>query len=430
MVDTGKNVNKPELLAPAGNYEGFLACINAGCDAVYLGGSRFGARAYADNFTDEEIVSAIRYAHVFGVRVYLTINTLIKEKEFDGAVKYVKPFVEAGLDAFIVQDIGLMKVFSEYFPETQIHVSTQGFCTSSISADYFKELGATRVVLARELGIDEIKKIKAETGIEVETFIHGAMCYSFSGQCLFSSSLGGRSGNRGRCAGPCRHSYIPEFDGKKYDESYVLSMKDQCTLSILPELIDAGIDSLKIEGRMKKPEYAAFVTYIYRKYIDAYYEDRNFSFDPGDIHKLKSIYLRTGVQTGYYNTYNGSEMITMDNPAYAGSDDKLMAEIRAKFIDNQPKKSIDIKFEAHRDKPMLLQLSEGVHMVYEEGETPESAINRETTEYEVIKQLAKLGNTPFTSGEIIADIDPGLFIPVKTINELRRRTVEKLINAF
>ena len=258
-----------ELLSPAGNYNAFIGALNAGCDAVYLGGSRFGARAYADNFSDEEIIKAIKLAHINNVKVYLTVNTLIKEREYSDVIDYLRPLYEAGLDGCIVQDLGLIVRFKEFFPDMECHVSTQGFATGIESVKFYKSLGASRVVLARELSLDEIKKIKASVDVELETFIHGAMCYSYSGECLFSSCLGGRSGNRGRCAGPCRLPY-KMLDDKSGTDKYLLSMKDQCTIDIIPELINAGIDSLKIEGRMKKPEYSAFVTSVYRKYIDLF----------------------------------------------------------------------------------------------------------------------------------------------------------------
>lgn len=430
MVDRGNKKNRPELLAPAGNFEGFLACIKAGCDAVYLGGSKFGARAYAVNFTDDEIIYAIKYAHICGVRVYLTVNTLVKEREFEEVTEYVRPFVQAGLDAFIVQDIGLMKILIDIFPQTEVHVSTQAFVTGSFSARYFKDMGASRVVLARELTLDEIKEIKEEADIEVEAFIHGSMCYSFSGQCLFSSALGGRSGNRGRCAGPCRHSYIPSFDGNRFDESYILSMKDQCTLSILPMLIEAGIDSFKIEGRMKKPEYTAFVTYIYRKYIDAYLSGKEFKVSSKDLDACKRIYIRTAVQTGYYSTLNGPEMITLDNPAYAGSNDELLEDIRRRFIDNPPKKAVSVYFSCRTGENMSLSLVSDDKNVTVKSDVAEKAINRETTFQDVKKQLAKFGNTPFIGDNIEIILDPGLFIPVKTLNELRRKATEELINAY
>ena len=279
-------MRKVELLAPAGNYESFLGAVHAGADAVYLGGARFGARAYADNFTEEEVCRAIRYAHIYGRKVYLTVNTLVKEREFHDIYQYLLPFYEEGLDGVIVQDLGVFQAVGEWFPALARHVSTQMAVTGFRGAEYLRALGAERIVPARELSLAEIKEIKKRTDIEIETFIHGAVCYCYSGQCLFSSVIGARSGNRGRCAQPCRLPYRTP-DGSSKEEPlwksrlgrsngkhiYPLSLKDMCTVELLGELIEAGIDSFKIEGRMKSPEYAAGVTGIYRKYIDRYYED-------------------------------------------------------------------------------------------------------------------------------------------------------------
>lgn len=243
-----------ELLAPAGNPEGFYGAIHAGADAVYLGGERFGARAYADNFTAEEIIACIRYAHIWGRRVYLTVNTLVKETEFEELFPYLQPLYKAGLDGVIVQDIGVFCFIRDHFPGLELHVSTQMTLTGTYGAELLKEMGAVRIVPARELSLSEIRELKTATGLQVETFIHGAMCYCYSGQCLFSSILGGRSGNRGRCAQPCRLPFQVEHEGKTSAVCYPLSLKDMCTIEHIPELLDAGIDSFKIEGRMKKPE--------------------------------------------------------------------------------------------------------------------------------------------------------------------------------
>ena len=251
-------MKKVELLAPAGNTEAFYGAIHAGADAVYLGGNRFGARAYAENFSEEELVACIRYAHLFGRKVYLTVNTLVKESEFSEIYEYLEPYYRAGLDGVIIQDLGVFSFIRENFPGMELHGSTQMTITGEYGAEFLKEQGACRVVPARELSLKEIRRIKEATGMEIECFIHGAMCYCYSGQCLFSSILGGRSGNRGRCAQPCRLPY----SSKGQKECYPLSLKDMCTIESIPELLRAGIDSFKIEGRMKKAEYAAGVTAI------------------------------------------------------------------------------------------------------------------------------------------------------------------------
>ncbi|MDE6963990.1 MAG: U32 family peptidase, partial [Lachnospiraceae bacterium] len=283
-------MKKAELLSPAGNFEALKGAINAGADAVYLGGELYGARAYADNFTQDEILAGLHMAHLFGKKIYLTVNTLVKEKELDGLYDFLKPFYEKGLDGVIVQDLGVLRYIREHFPALPIHASTQMALTGSGGARLMMEEGVSRIVPARELSLKEIRKIKEETGLEMETFIHGAMCYCYSGQCLFSSILGGRSGNRGRCAQPCRLPY--KVNGGK--ECYPLSMRDMCTIRHLPALLDAGIDSFKIEGRMKKPAYAAGVTAIYRKYIDLYEKDReNYRVDRKDWETLNALYIRS-----------------------------------------------------------------------------------------------------------------------------------------
>ena len=407
-----------------------MACINAGCDAVYLGGSKFGARAYAQNFIDEEIVRAVKYAHVFNKKVYLTINTLIKEREFKEAIDYVSPFAKAGIDAFIVQDIGLISALKSQYPDVDIHVSTQGFATGVNSVKFFKDLGAARVVLARELSLKEISEIKDKVDIELETFIHGAMCYSYSGQCLFSSSLGGRSGNRGRCAGPCRLSYKPYVDGVKYEDCYTLSMKDQCTIEILPKLIDAGIDSLKIEGRMKKPEYTAFTTAIYRKYLDNIYENGKCIVSGKDMDNLRKMYMRSEIQTGYYYTSNGSEMISLNNPGYSGSDNSLMNMTREKYMNGIPKCIVSGFFYAHAGEPVSLSLYIDDKCVTVSGECPEISTGRPLTLADVKKQISKMGDSVFELNELNFDMEDNLFIPVSKLNSLRRRAVEELYDEF
>ena len=247
--------NKPELLAPAGSYETMKAAINAGADAVYIGGRLFGARAYADNPEDELLLEAVDYVHMRGRKLYLTVNTLLKDNELnDMLYNYLKPLYICGLDAVIVQDFGVMRFIQEHFPKLHIHASTQMTITGALGARFLSEQRqVTRVVTARELSLEEISEIRDTCDLEIESFVHGALCYSYSGQCLFSSLAGGRSGNRGRCAQPCRMQYR-EAEGR---EGYYISPKDLCTIDILPDILEAGVTSLKIEGRMKKPEYTA-----------------------------------------------------------------------------------------------------------------------------------------------------------------------------
>lgn len=259
---------KAEILAPAGTYECFRAAINAGADAVYLGGSMFGARAFAGNFAEDELLKAIKTAHLYGRKVYLTVNTLLRNDEITRLGDYIRPYYEAGLDAVIVQDYGVFSVLRDSFPGLALHASTQMTITGKYGARLLKEMGADRVVTARELSVAEIRDIHDNVDVEIESFVHGALCYCYSGQCLLSSMIGGRSGNRGRCAQPCRLLY--GMNGG--NEAYLLSPKDMCTIESIPDILESGVYSLKIEGRMKSPEYVAGVTAAYRKYVDMYLE--------------------------------------------------------------------------------------------------------------------------------------------------------------
>lgn len=418
-------MKKVELLSPAGNYEAFLGAMNAGADAVYLGGEKYGARAYADNFTTEEIISAIRYAHIFGRKVYLTINTLMKEEEYSSLCDYLTPFYEYGLDGVIVQDFGAFLQLKEVFPKLELHASTQMTLTSALGISYLKEMGASRVVPARELSLAEIKEIKEKVDIEIECFVHGAMCYCYSGQCLFSSILGGRSGNRGRCAQPCRLPYKLKKDGK---ESYPFSLKDMCTISFLPKLIEAGIDSFKIEGRMKKPEYAAGVTAIYRKYIDMYYEkgEEGYAVDKEDLEQLSKLYIRSEIQDGYYYRHNGKEMITPQKPSYLGLDENLSNQIRKNYV--EAKKKIPVKMKGQfyvQDKARLMTSYKDIEVSLE-GDLVDVAKNRPMSQEDIEKQLLKVGNTVFECEKLEIHMDSNIFIPNKALNELRRCVLSKL----
>lgn len=453
-----------ELLAPAGSYEAFLGAVNAGADAVYLGGQQFGARAYADNFTAEEIVRALRVAHLYGKKIYLTVNTLLKEREMASLAEYLSPFYEAGLDGVIVQDLGVFCHIREQFPGLPLHVSTQMTVTGVRGASLLKEQGACRVVPARELSLREVRKIREEAGVEVECFIHGAMCYSYSGQCLFSSILGGRSGNRGRCAQPCRLPY-EIFEGKKRlsGSSYPLSLKDMCTLEYLPALLEAGIDSFKIEGRMKRPEYAAGVTEVYRKYIDLYYRKgaAGYRVEPEDMDRLRRLYIRSEVQTGYYERHNGKEMITLEKPGYEGCDEALLSEIRERYIREPEKIPVRIQARVIVGEPLRLRMeaageteggspekqsqhialtrncSDGARFAVEEGrpecerftvkimgENVQPAKKAPLSEGEIRKRLCKTGDSLLTVEDCEIVMEGACFVPVRALNELRRSAVE------
>lgn len=325
-------MKKIEILAPAGSYESLVAAINAGCDAVYIGGTKFGARAYANNLTEEDLLKAIDYAHLHNKKIYLTINTLLKEEEVEQELySYLLNYYEQGIDAVIVQDMGVMNFIHKYFYDLPIHASTQLSLTMAEGVDVLSELGVTRLVTSRELSLLEIKSISENTDLEIESFVHGALCYCYSGQCLMSSMLGGRSGNRGRCAQPCRMPYTLVEEGKvisNNEEKYLLSPKDICTLHLIPDLIEAGIHSFKIEGRMKKPEYTALVVSVYRKYVDLYLELGSYSYQEyltknkkafeQDVMMLMDLYNRGGFTSGYYENHNGKDMMANKRPNHSG----------------------------------------------------------------------------------------------------------------
>ena len=413
-----------ELLSPAGEYNSFLGAINAGANAVYLAGNMYGARASAVNFSNEELIKAIKYAHLFGKKVYLTVNTLTKTEELDKLYDFLYPFYINGLDAVIVQDIGVFLYIKEMFKDLDIHVSTQAAVTSLYGAKFYESLGAKRVVLARELTLNEIKDITG-AGIETECFIHGAMCYSYSGMCLFSSFLGGNSGNRGRCKGPCRQPY--KIDSK---EAYYLSLADMNTLEIIDKLIDGGIYSFKIEGRLKSPSYSAGVTSIYRKYIDFCLENPGVrpQIDNKDIEILKTLYSRTSTGCGYYERTSSPKMVTFEKGSYAKVDEKLEKEIIDKYIDSPKKIKINLEFSALCGKNAALKISLPDNSKSAEV-TSENIIEKgekiKSDTEDVKKQLGKLGNTVFEANDIKVNLDGG-FVPVQTIKKLRREACEIL----
>lgn len=409
--------HKIELLSPAGDVDCFYSALNNGADAVYLAGNRFGARAYANNFTEEQLIAAINYAHLFDKKVYLTVNTLLKDYEINELNDFILPLYCSGLDGVIVQDIGVISHLKKYFPQMEIHASTQMSISDIDGANLLKSLGVCRIVTARELSLSEVKNIIDNTGIEVETFIHGAMCYSYSGKCLFSSFIGGRSGNRGRCAQPCRLSY---------DDVYPLSMKDMVTLTYLPQLIEAGISSLKIEGRMKSKEYVSCVTGIYRKYIDLYYAaPESYKVDENDLKLLLDAYTRSGNCNGYYNMYNGKEMVTVDVPGYNGI--KELDEKIAKYVKaEQLKLEINSYGSFNIGKTAFLKLVYRNISICEYGDMVEMAENKPTNKETIERQILKTGDSDFRISEISIDVDNSIFVPISKINELRRRALTSL----
>lgn len=484
--------NKIEILAPAGSYAAFQAALRAGADAVYAGGTKFSARAGAENFSEEEMIKAIREAHFYGCRLYLTVNTLLKENEIDELYDYILPFYKNGLDAVIVQDLGVVEYIRTCFPELDIHASTQMTVTGVYGAKFAESQGMTRVVPARELSLDEIRQIRKETELEIECFVHGALCYCYSGQCLLSSMIGGRSGNRGQCAQPCRLPY--SFDNSR---KYYLSPKDICTLEIIPELIEAGIDSFKIEGRMKKPEYVAGVTSLYRKYTDLYLKNGKEGFHvlPGDRRILMDLYNRGGSTTGYFLMHNGREMIALDRPNHAGvpalrvlyqkgreicaevltdihagdvieitgeknchtfgnsvetgkrvnflvrkgvripkaavlnriRNASLLQKIDREIIQKKVQIPVSGKLILKAGEPALLSLeSEKAHCQVSSDEPVQTAQNSPMDRERIFSQMTKTGNSDFYFKKLDIDMDDKIFLPVRQLNLLRRKSLDNL----
>ena len=398
-----------ELLAPAGNLEILKGVIESGADAVYVGGSMFGARAYANNFTEEELLEAIDFAHLRGVKVYLTVNTLIKNSEFSKLYDYLLVYYKRGLDAVIVQDIGVVKAIHEYFPSMEIHTSTQMTVTGADGVRFLSQFGVTRVVMAREVSLAEMKRIHEETGMELEAFVHGALCYSYSGQCLFSSILGGRSGNRGRCAQPCRLPYTVE--GKK--DEYILSLKDMCGIKVLDKLHDAGVYSLKIEGRMKQLEYACGVVKYYRSYIDSMKPVTDADYD-----RIKALGNRCGFTDRYYFDHNGSDMVTYVKPNFVSNAAEPSPEKR--------KLSIEGELVLREGEPGSLTVKRG-DVTYKASIEPVSAALKAPLDKKAaIDRINKTGDTDFEFSHIKAQIGEKVFVPNGALNKLRRDAISGL----
>lgn len=489
-----------ELLAPAGSSESLRAAVNAGADAVYIGGSMFGARAYADNPDQAALVDGIEFCHLHGRKLYMTVNTLLKEKELQNSLyEYLLPYYENGVDGLIVQDFGVVQFVQEHFPGLEVHASTQMTVTGAEGARLLQQQGITRVVPARELSLQEIRQIIEQTGIEVETFIHGAMCYCYSGQCLMSSMIGGRSGNRGRCAQPCRLPYtLTEGQTNQKENPYLLSMKDMCTLDLLPDLIDCGIASLKIEGRMKRPEYTAGVVSIYRKYIDLYQQKgrKNYRVQEDDRRLLMDLYNRGGFSKGYYQVHNGPEMMSMKRPNHFGTEavlikqaakgkvkgialeplykkdvlelasgaeltvsqdaakgelltfsvgkesvrpgavwhrtksEWLLQSLTDQFLKENVKEKIKGDLRIYANRPAILKIKYGEIDIEVSAELAEPAQNNPTPLASIEKQMKKTGNTPFVFERLNVELDEGLFVSVRQLNELRRRGLEALQEAI
>ena len=415
-----------ELLSPAGSFEGMMAAFGAGADAVYAGGTQFGARAYARNFDSGELLEAIRVTHILGKKFYLTVNTLQKNHELEEKLYgWLEPLVLAGLDAVLVQDLGVLRYIRRCFPTLPVHASTQMAVTGHLALPLLKELGVVRVVPARELSLDEIRAMTEADQMEVEVFIHGAMCYSFSGMCLLSSLLGGRSGNRGRCAQPCRLPYkVTQKPGRteRALEETPLSMKDLIGIDLLPELADAGVASLKIEGRMKQPEYTAGVTGIYRKYLDLLASPgKKYTVLKEDREALLDLFSRGRSEQGYYHRHNGPEMISFSN-------DRKTEETHTVLC--RPKRMVDARLRLAQGEHASLELSAAgsspAVRVSVTGDTVEPPRTRPVTAEQAENQISRLGDTLFSPGSVTVDMSQDVFVPVSSLNRLRREAVAAL----
>ena len=438
-----------ELLAPAGSVDALRAACIAGADAVYIGGNRYGARAYADNPDTEDLLHAISLIHRLGKKLYLTVNTLLKDEEMEEVCAWMRPFYEQGVDAVIVQDLGVIRAFRETFPDLPLHASTQMAVTGAEGVRLLQKSGICRVVPARELSLAELAHIRKETGIELETFIHGALCYSYSGQCLMSSMIGGRSGNRGRCAGICRLPYrTHEKDEKNGRECYPLNMKDLCTLHLLPDLVEAGISSFKIEGRMKKPEYTAGVVSVYRRALDAYLSGTWKQYDSrDDLALLTALYNRDGFTDGYYVRHNGRDMIALNNEKLQGkraaASQKAAEQIRAQLSGREAERALQMPVKGvlrlRAAEPAFCRVTaelgkpgrngEGSVSVCMEGEPLDTARSAPSSEEQIRMQFMKTGGSPFYVTDLQTDAADNIFIPVRTLKELRRGALDRLEEA-
>ncbi|MBS1459929.1 MAG: U32 family peptidase [Clostridium sp.] len=431
-----------EILAPAGSWASMKAAVAAGADAVYMGGTRFGARAYADNPDEKGLLEAIDYVHLHGRRLYMTVNTLFKESELKELAEYMTPYYNQGLDGVIVQDLGALRIMKENFPGLELHASTQMTITSVYGARMLKDFGCSRVVTSREMSLDEIRRVREEVDVEIESFVHGALCYCYSGQCLMSSLIGGRSGNRGRCAQPCRLPYRV-YEGQhgqgkpavmnRENEKYVLSLKDLCTLDILPDILEAGVYSLKIEGRMKSPRYTAGVVSIYRKYADRYLDHgrEGYHVEPEDRKMLLDLFDRGGFTSGYYEEHNGRDMVALkEKPEFREGNQKLFDYLDRAYVEAELKESVMGHVILETGKPSVMTLSCSGVEVTVNGQAPEAAQKQPMTEEKVLKQLNKTGNTPFFFEHLSAELKGEMFLPVQALNELRRSGLKALESAL
>jgi len=418
-------MRKIELLAPAGNFQCLVAAVQSGADAVYLAGKCFGARSFADNFDDEELEKAVDYCHVRGVKIYITVNTLVLDSEMEQLGEYLGFLSKIGVDAIIVQDMGVITLANRIVPELPLHASTQMTIHNIEGVNALKKYNIKRVVLSRELRIKEINNIAENTDMELEVFGHGALCMCYSGQCLLSSIIGGRSGNRGKCAQPCRLPYSINSDSKK---AYYMSLKDLSSLEHLGNLTAAGVSSLKIEGRMKGPAYVAAVVGIYRKYID---NPQKVTDD--DYELLDTIFNRGGLTDGYLTGKVSKEMFALDKPdnPYRMGSSALEKELLAVLNGENRKLKLQGKIEIKNEKnPVFTVLYREIEYIYVHDKKPEDAIKSSLDASGVINQMIKTGNTPYAFENIVADVEDGLYLAAGELNKIRRNALAEFEKCF
>ena len=425
-------INNIELLAPAGSKESFYAAVNSGADAVYLGGKSFSARQYSENFSNEDLAEIVKYAHNKNVKVYVAVNTVLKDTEIIDALNYVFYLYEIDVDAVIVQDLGLIYLINKYLPDFNVNISTQATIYDKYGVEFFNFSNINKYILSRELSLDQIKEVASSTHNDIETFIHGALCMCYSGQCYFSSFLGGRSGNRGKCAQPCRlnYSFFNEKNKstiEKYDEKPLLSLKDFKAGASVCDLIKAGVRTLKIEGRMKNPEYTAIVVEYYRHLIDNFINNANHDLSIIE-QKVESVFSR-GFTNGYLNA-GKEDMFAGVSTGSKGADiDDIIDEIKEKTnpysICRRIKIDLSVEIKIGNRIKLIARDSNNEVIVYSDEIVEESVKNPVTKEI-LEEQLNKLGNTVFKLDNLKIDCDENAFARKSTLNQLRRDAVDRL----
>ena len=407
-----------ELLSPAGSPEAVIAAVQNGADAVYMGIGQFNARRGAKNFNAEEFEKAVRYCRIRGCKTYVTMNTLVGDREMKDAVELARMVSEVGADAILVQDLGLLSVLKRAVPDIPLHASTQMSIHSLEGVKAAAEMGLSRAVLARELPLEQIKYISKNSPIETEIFVHGALCFSYSGQCYMSSLIGRRSGNRGMCAQPCRMEYSM---GGRLEDSHPLSLKDNCLVERLQEIEDAGVACVKIEGRMKRPEYTGIVTGVYSKVIKEHRAPT-----PEEIATLENVFSRQGFTQGYFD---GDKKDMFGVRAEADKDtEKLYSEARRAYTDCETNRVPIHIYGIMKDGEAVKTgaADNDGHKVVAFMGVPDKAIRQQVTEEQFKEHLGKTGGTPYFCEEVKVQVEPNLYLPVKAMNELRRNLVEKL----